>query len=67
MSVNLTEQRPLAARPVAEAVFLAPVPALARVRRPAVEVESGVVGGSGVAVNILAFDALLQGPAGAAA
>ncbi|MFJ8361323.1 GtrA family protein [Streptomyces sp. NPDC093984] len=62
MSVNLTERRPQVARPVAEAVRPAPVPALSRVRRLAVEViKFGVVGGSGVAVNILVFNALLHG------
>lgn len=61
MSVNLTE-RPQVARPVAETVRPVPVPALSRARRLAVEaVKFGVVGGSGVAVNILAFNALLHG------
>lgn len=62
MSVNLTERRPKVARPVAASVQPAPVPALSRVRRLAVEViKFGVVGGSGVAVNILVFNALLHG------
>ncbi|POX48752.1 GtrA family protein [Streptomyces sp. Ru72] len=60
--MNLTEQRPQVARPVAASVQPAPVPVLARVRRLAVEViKFGVVGGSGVAVNILVFNALLHG------
>lgn len=62
MTVNLTEQRPQVARPVAEAVVPAPAPMLSRVRRIAVEVAKfGVVGGSGVAVNFLVFNALLHG------
>ncbi|GAA3077121.1 GtrA family protein [Streptomyces glomeratus] len=66
MTVNLSEQRPQVARPVAEPAVpmpvSAPVPALARVRRLAVEVAKfGVVGGSGVAVNFLVFNALLHG------
>ncbi|MGV9564904.1 GtrA family protein [Streptomyces sp. NPDC003480] len=66
MTVNLSEQRPQVARPVAETVVPAPVPvrvpALARARRIAVEVAKfGVVGGSGVAVNFLVFNALLHG------
>ena len=64
MTVNLTEQRPQVARPVAEAVVPAPVSVLSRVRRIAVEVAKfGVVGGSGVAVNFLVFNALLHGRA----
>jgi putative flippase GtrA len=60
--VNLTEQRPQVARPVPETVLPAPAPALARARRIAVEVAKfGVVGGSGVAVNFLVFNALLHG------
>ncbi|MCW7946368.1 GtrA-like protein [Streptomyces hygroscopicus] len=60
--MNLTEQRPQVARPVAEAVFTAPAPAPSRVRRLVVEVAKfGVVGGSGVAVNFLVFNALLHG------
>ncbi|MDT0462345.1 GtrA family protein [Streptomyces gibsoniae] len=66
MTVNLSEQRPQVARPVAEPVVpapvSAPVPARARVRRIAVEVAKfGVVGGSGVAVNFVVFNALLHG------
>ncbi|MET8949736.1 GtrA family protein [Streptomyces sp. NPDC004393] len=66
MTVNLSEQRPQVARPVAEPVVpapvSAPVPARARVRRIAVEVvKFGVVGGSGVAVNFVVFNALLHG------
>ncbi|MEV6026261.1 GtrA family protein [Streptomyces sp. NPDC052036] len=66
MTVNLSEQRPQVARPVAETVVPAPVPApapaRARARRIAVEVAKfGVVGGSGVAVNFLVFNALLHG------
>jgi len=62
VTVNLTEQRPQVARPVAEAVVPAPAPVLSRARRIAVEVTKfGVVGGSGVAVNFLVFNALLHG------
>ncbi|MGW1159025.1 GtrA family protein [Streptomyces sp. NPDC002513] len=66
MTVNLSEQRPQVARPVAETFVPAPVsapaPALVRARRIAVEVAKfGVVGGSGVAVNLLVFNALLHG------
>ncbi|MGW9022787.1 GtrA family protein [Streptomyces sp. NPDC055722] len=61
MTVNLSEQRPQVARPVAETVAPAPVPVISRVRRIAVEVAKfGVVGGSGVAVNILVFNFLLH-------
>ncbi|MEU6093216.1 GtrA family protein [Streptomyces sp. NPDC047079] len=66
MTVNLSEQRPQVARPVAETVaptpVAAPVPVFVRGRRIAVEVAKfGVVGGSGVAVNFLVFNALLHG------
>jgi len=62
VTVNLSEQRPKVARPAAETVVPAPVPAFARVRRLAVEVAKfGVVGGSGVAVNFLVFNLLLHG------
>jgi putative flippase GtrA len=62
VTVNLSEQRPQVARPVAETAFPAPVPAVVRARRLAVEVAKfGVVGGSGVAVNFLVFNLLLHG------
>ncbi|MEU1595213.1 GtrA family protein [Streptomyces sp. NPDC005708] len=61
MTVNLSEQRPQVARPVAETVVPAPVPVISRARRIVVEVAKfGVVGGSGVAVNILVFNFLLH-------
>jgi putative flippase GtrA len=60
--VNLSEQRPQVARPVAQPAVPAPVPAVVRARRLAVEVAKfGVVGGSGVAVNFLVFNLLLHG------
>ncbi|WP_234377161.1 GtrA family protein [Streptomyces sp. TP-A0356] len=62
MTVNLSEQRPQVALPVTETIDPAPAPALSRVRRLTVEVAKfGVVGGSGVAVNFLVFNALLHG------
>ncbi|MEW2496022.1 GtrA family protein [Streptomyces nodosus] len=61
MTVNLSEQLPQAARPVAESVVPVPAPVLARFGRLAVEVAKfGVVGGSGVAVNFLVFNFLLH-------
>lgn len=62
MTVNLIEQRPQVARPVAETLVPAPAPAPRRLRRLAVEVAKfGVVGGSGIAVNFLVFNVLLHG------
>jgi putative flippase GtrA len=61
VTVNLSEQRPQAARPVAETVVPASAPVISRARRIAVEVAKfGVVGGSGVAVNFLVFNFLLH-------
>ncbi|MFI9650549.1 GtrA family protein [Streptomyces sp. NPDC052040] len=66
MTVNLSEPLPQVVGPAAETVVAAPAPAvapaLARARHIAVEVAKfGVVGGSGVAVNFLVFNALLHG------
>lgn len=61
MSVNLSEPRPKVAGPVAETVVPAPVPAVTRAGRIAVEVAKfGVVGGSGVAVNFIVFNLLMH-------
>ncbi|OIJ86998.1 GtrA-like protein [Streptomyces colonosanans] len=60
--MNLSEQRPRVAHPAVETVVPSPAPAFGRIRRLAVELAKfGVVGGSGVAVNFVAFNALLHG------